>query len=309
MKKTNRQITASDDGIGMHRTEVPPASPCADAQAWESVFYDCAEGLADQDTAAAAERHIAECAYCRARFADIRMMAAALKSSVPEPKPGLHSRIMNAVAAEEEQNGRVITETVDLRTGRVLSGLTGRRGLLSTVSGIAAALIVVIGLVYLLPFLRAGSGTASGAQEIIGEMQETDGSQFSDGVFVGTSSPADAADTAGTAPEGSSFGAIPGHKSPAQAETAAVQRCPVVLEVWGADRAEILRLLTPLAASDPAAELTEEADGILVSPLPLYKEAAAMLDAADLTVVISEAGTPLADGTLDDAFYIQIREP
>ncbi len=306
MKKTSRQTMVSEQmraGGAQH-------SPCPHAEKWEPFFYDCTEGLADKETAEAVRQHITECAYCRARFADIRMMTAALKASVPEPKPGLHSRIMNAVDAEEEKNGRVITETVDLRTGRVLSDLTGKRGLAGIVSGIAAALIVVIGLVYLLPFLRVSSGTSSGAQEIIGEMQDVVDSQFSDGVFVGTATPADPANPAETQSVGSDFGAIPGNKSPAQAETAVMQRYPVVLDVWSADKAEVLRLLAPLAAADETpAELTETEDGILVSPLAVYKEAAALLDAANLTVVVSKAMESAENGVFDDAFYIQIREP
>ena len=305
MKKTSRQTMASEQ-TGTGRAQYPP---CPHAEKWEPLFYDCAEGLADKESADAVRQHITECAYCRARFADIRMMTAALRASVPEPKPGLHSRIMNAVDAEEEKNGRVITETVDLRTGRVLSDLTGMRGLAGIVSGIAAALVVVIGLVYLLPFLRVSSGTSSGAQEIISEMQEIIDSQFSDGVFVGTAAPAGTENPAGTQSVGSDFGTIPGNKSPAQAETAVMQSYPVVLNVWGADKAEILRLLAPLAASDETpAELTETEDGILVSPLAVYKEAAALLDAANLTVVISGAAESEEDSISDDAFYVQIRK-
>ena len=308
MKKTNRQNHMSDNGIGMHRQQ--SCRPCADAEKWEPLFYDCAEGLADKETEAAVRGHLAECAYCRACFADIRMMTAALKSGVPEPKPGLHSRIMNAVRAEEDENGCVITETVDLRTGRVLSGLTGKRGLVGAISGVAAALILVIGLVYLMPFLRVSSGSSSDAQNIIGEMQDIIGSPFSDGVFVGTSTPADASNSADNGSEGSSFGTISGSKSPAQAETAVGQLYPIVMDVTGADKAQILRILAPLCASDEmTAELIDTDDGILVSPLSLYKEAAALLDAADLTVIISEASVSTEDGAVDDAFYIQIREP
>ncbi len=85
------------------------------------------------------------------------------------------------------------------------------------------------------------------------------------------------------------------------------------MDVWGADRAEILRLLEPLSASDESSvSFTVREDGIFVSPLSVYKEAAALLDAANLTVVISQAGTTDADimdgaDIMDeDAFYIRI---
>ena len=96
---------------------------------------------------------------------------------------------MQAVSSEEDANGRVFTETVDLRTGRVLSGLPQKRGLAGAIGGIAAAFVLVIGLLYLTPFLSVSSGASTGAQEIIGEMQETAGNPFSDGVFVGSTEP------------------------------------------------------------------------------------------------------------------------
>ncbi|MBR5870813.1 MAG: zf-HC2 domain-containing protein [Clostridia bacterium] len=291
MKETNRQNAVSDR-LGQ-RTAV-----CPEGMEWEPLLYDLAEGLCDAQTAADTEAHLAACPACRASYAEIRRTVSVLRASAPTPMPGLQARIMERIEEEDEDNGRVVCETVDMRTGRVVAvPHTQRiRRLVRMLGGIAAVLVLAIGLYCLIPFLPRSSGATSGVQDIIGSLQVGSDNHFSDGVFVGTPKETAAAD---------SMLVVPEHNAPSVTETA-IQQYAVVFDVYGADAAEVLSLLAPLADDDPSVRVTAYADGILVSPLSVWRTAASLLDAENLTVVIEE-GQTASDG--NDAFYIMIREP
>ena len=302
MKETRRQE--------MPMTESRKLHPCVRAADWEPLLYDYAEGLADRETAASVERHIAECAYCRGALEDIRWMISALQTSVPEPKSDLSARVMETIRAEEEEDGCVIAETVDTRTGRVLNP-AGKRGfgaIVRTVGSIAAALVLVMGLLYVLPLLRAGSGASSGAQDVINEMQKEEDNRFSDGVFVGNTQET-AAET-----EGSAFGAVPGNKTPASSDAPILetteQGYPVILRMIGLSDARLRDVLSGVTAADGTpVTVTKTADGYLVSPLSAFEEVQAQLHAAypALGIEIIRAES-VPESYHADAFYIQNSE-
>ena len=311
MKSTRRQNQISDSGRMPAEHRRP--QPCIRAADWEPLLYDYAEGLADRETAASVERHIAECDYCRGALEDIRWMMSALQTSVPEPQNDVVSRVMKTVCAEEEEHGRVIAETVDTRTGRVLSSPDQRRGvrrLLRTVGSLAAALVIVIGLIYVLPLLKSGSGASSGAQDVIREMQDSEESSFSGGAFVGSTPTTEAAET-----EADAFGAVTGNKSPAVSEPVLEQtpenRYPIVLRIIGLSDAQLRDALSALTAADGTPiTVRETADGYLISPLSAFETAQQQLHAVypAFGIEIVRAET-VPESYTDDAFYIQIREP
>lgn len=277
--------------------------PCTRASEWEPLLYDYAEGLCDGETRAAVRGHLTSCAYCSSALEDIRWMMTALQESAPEPPAGLHTRVMDAVRAEDAGCGRIITETVDVRTGRVLDEPRFSLSRMTRmIGGIAAAVVVVIGLMMLLPLMRRTG--ASTTPEILGELQEGDRGTFSDGVFIGTESeqPQET--------EANGFGVIPGVREPIETAAEIVHRYPVVITVDGAEKQQILSLLSGLMTSDgTVAVLTEADDGILVSPLSVYEAAVDRLEAADLAADVSVRNGSSEDDTQQDAFYIQIREP
>lgn len=310
MKSTRRQNQISDSGRMPAEHRRP--QPCIRAADWEPLLYDYAEGLADRETAASVERHIAECDYCRGALEDIRWMMSALQTSVPEPQNDVVSRVMKTVRAEEEEHGHVIAETVDTRTGRVLSSPNQRRGvrrLLRTVGSLAAALVIVIGLIYVLPLLKSGSGASSGVQDVIREMQDSEESSFSGGVFVG-GTPTETAET-----EADAFGAVTGNKSPAVSEPVLEQtpetRYPILLRIIGLSDAQLLDVLSALTAADGTpVTVRETSDGYLISPLSAFETAQQQLHAAypALGIEIVRAET-VPESYTEDSFYIQIREP
>lgn len=282
----------------MERTsETGTAGRCDRAAEWEPLLYDFAEGLTDEKTGQEIKRHIAECAYCRGALEDIRWMTAALRESAPEPKTDISARVMDVIRAEEESDGRIVTQAVDVRTGRVLSSPKEKRGIrvvLRTVSGIAAAMLVVLGLMLVVPLLRAGSGTASGTQDILGEMQSGEDDRFSGGVFVGC----DPAMTAETVSAETGTEIIP-------AET----QNPVILRIVGLSEERLVTVLSDLTAADGTpATFTKTRDGYLVAPLSAFETAQGKLHAAypalGIEIVRAEE-TP--QSYTEDAFYIQIQ--
>ena len=291
MKELHRQNAVSEHG-DRH------SGVCPEGTAWEPLLYDFAEGACDAQIAADVKAHLAACPACRAMYAEIDRTISALRASAPIPARGLQARIMERIEEEDEENGRVVCETVDMRTGRVVSvSQTQRiRRLVRMLGGIAAAFVLAFGLYSLVPLLPRSSGATSGVQDIIGALQVGSDSHFSDGVFIGAPQETAAAETVLVVPE---------YSAPAMTE-AAVQQYAVVFDVSGADAAEVLSLLAPLADDDPSVHFTAYADGILVSPLSVWRTAASLLDAENLTVVIEEGQTS-SDG--NDAFYIMIREP
>ena len=268
---------------------------CERAAEWEVLLYDFAEGLTDEKTEWAVREHIAECAYCRGALEDIRFMTAALRESVPEPKTDISARVMAAIRAEEESCGRMVTETLDARTGRVLSRTketSGIRRIVRAVSAMAAAILVVFGLMYVLPLLRMSTGAASGTQDILGEMQCGEEDRFSGGVFVGS--------TQQTAEERYADGAL---------NTESVQEFrPVILRIAGLSDEQLRNILSVLTTADgaPAAVLETE-DGYRISPLSAFEEAQKQLAAAypGYGIEIIRAET-VPDSYTDDSFYIQI---
>lgn len=295
-------------------TELRRTQRCPRSSEWEPLLYDYAEGLADEQTRAAVEGHLASCAYCTAAMEDIRWMISALKSTAPEPREDLTKRVMARIRTEEEENGRVIAEALDARTGRILPDRTGTplgrsvRRVSRMLGGIAAALVLVIGLVYLVPLLRSGSGAASSLSDILGEMQTDDGS-FADGVFVGGRDETEAVtDAVG-------IGAVQGSKEPAVSDTVLIETpadgMPVILRITGLSAERLQTVLSGLLTADGAPlVVTQTDDGYLVSPLSAFESAHEALRAAypELGIEIVRAQTRPASYT-DDAFYIQISEP
>ena len=303
MTELRRHKVIRAHGAALSDGESSPMTACGDASEWEPLLYDHAKGLTDQKTAAAVERHLAECADCRRAYAEIRRTLAVLSASAPTPAHSMKAQIMDRIREEEEDCGRVVWETVDMRTGRVVSSLSQKRGIrraVQALGGIAAVMVIAVGLLCLLPFLRTSGGAASSeVPDIIGGMQVGSESSFNDGVFVGNAKDTDAQGNEG-------YGAVPGHRGPSVTEQLQVQQYAVVLDVSGADKAELLLLLAPLAAEDSHVTLTEDEGGIAVSPLSAYESAAALLEAAELAVVVSAAAE---GGDENGAFYIRIREP
>lgn len=295
MKQTQRQNgewsrmkPSADRGRGQR---------CDRAAEWEVLLYDFAEGLTDEKTTQTVREHLAECEYCRCALEDIRFMTAALRESVPEPKADISARVMKAIRAEEESGGHMVLQTIDAQTGRVLSSTdTGKkhgiRRIVRAVSGIAAAILVVFGLMYVLPWLRMGAGTASGTQDILGEMQSGEDDRFSGGVFVGSTPQTTEEPTAG---------------EPLTAETEQ-QRFPVVLRIAGLSDEHLWEVLSVLTTADggPVTVLHTE-DGYLISPLSAFEEAQKLLAAAypGLGMEIIRAET-VPESYTEDAFYIQI---
>ena len=281
MKVTQRQNGVSEnsdvrlsDGIQLH--------PCDRAADWEPLLYDYAEGLADEETGAAVQRHLEECAYCRGAFADIRWMTLALRQSVPEPKTDLGARVMETIRAQDDLNGRVFTEQIDVQTGRVLSSSSDKRGirrLLNTIGYVAASLVLIIGLFYAVPLLRAGGGaSSSGTQEILLDMQSGAEDTLHDGVVVGTAQNADEA---------------------------------VTLQVSGITEAGLAELLSQLTVTLDGYSITvmETDDGFQLTPLSALAQVTAMLVSENLQVTAVHAETASVSPAPEDAFYIQIREP
>lgn len=303
MKQTRRHGKQPPRIPGQTMERKDSLQPCARASEWEPLLYDYAEGLCDGESRAAVRSHLASCAYCSSALEDIRWMMTALRASVPEPPAQLHSRVMDTISAEQTGYGRIITETVDVRTGWVLDeNRFSMRRMTRMIGGIAAVFVLVVGMLWLLPLMR--STGASTTPEILEELQGGDPGTFSDGVFIGTETeqPQET--------EANGFGVIPGVREPIETTAEIVQRHAVVITVEGADKAQVLSLLAGLTSADGiAAVLTEEEDGILISPLSVYKAAAERLETADLAVTVSNPNPSLADNTLEDAFYIQIREP
>lgn len=174
MKVTQRQNGVPENS-GIRLADGMRLPPCDRAADWEPLLYDYAEGLIDKETGAAVQRHLEECPYCRGAFADIQWMTSALKASVPEPKTDLGARVMETIRVQEDINGRAFTEQIDAQTGQVLSSPSDKRGIRHLVNAVgyaAAVLLLVIGLFYVVPLLRVGSGTSSaGTQEILHEPQ------------------------------------------------------------------------------------------------------------------------------------------
>lgn len=303
MKQTRRYGKPPQESASYPSERDTPLTPCDRASEWEALFYDYAEGLCDSETCAALEQHLASCAYCRQALREIRRMTEALRVSVPAPPPQLHARVMQAVTEEGRGQGRVITETVDVRTGRVIGGdRFSLRRITRIFGGAAAAFVLVVGLVLLLPMMRGGD--ASAAPEILEELQEGERVTFSDGVFIGLDTQA-VQET-----EANGFGVIPGVREPGETSAELEPRYPVVITVSGTDSEHVRSLLSALSpAGGAAVVMTEEEDGILVSPLSVYKTAVSLLTAAELSVSVSEEQASDEDNTLEDAFYIQIREP
>ena len=278
MKQTHGQ---NEEWSGMTQSpDTGRGQRCDRAAEWEPLLYDFAEGLTDEKTGAAVKEHLAGCTYCRGALEDIRWMRTALRESVPEPKTDLTARVMKTIRAEEESGGRVVTETLDARTGRVITSRGGKHSLhriVRAVSCIAAAVLVVLGLLYVLPLLRMGGGTASGTQDILGEMQSGEDARFSDGVFVG---------------------------STPQTE----QR--TILLVSGTTESALAALLSQLTAAEDgtAITVTETDDGYLLTPLSALSQVSAILESAGLRVTLDGAAAAAAsdDG---DAFYVRILEP
>ncbi len=281
------------------------ARHCDRAAEWEPLLYDFADGLTDVQTGQAVQRHTAECAYCRGALEDIRWMTSALRESVTEPKYDISARVMEVVRtkknlrAEEETSGRIVTQTVDARTGRVTANASGKRGIrgvMRTLGGIAAAVLLAAGLMYAVPWLRMGIGTASGTPDILGEMQSCEESRFSDGVFVGDPVLTTAETAAGSA----------------VSETVLTEnQYPVILYVPGLTGEQILSALSSLTAADGTpAEITKTADGYLVSPLHAFEEAQALLiqtyPGHEIEIFRAEI---IPDSDTGDAFYIQTDDP
>lgn len=278
---------------------------CDRAAEWEVLLYDYAEGLTDEGTGLAVERHIAECAYCRAALCDIRWMTSALRESVPEPGTDISARVMEVIRgkkdarAEDESSGRVVAQVLDARTGRVTADLTrkrGIRGVMRTLGGIAAAVLLVVGMMYVIPLLRAGGGAASGTPDILGQMQSCEDDRFSDGVFVG--SPAQT--TTETASDTQS-GVTVTEENP----------YPIILRIVGLTGEQLCDVLADLTAADgTAVTVTETADGYLVAPLHAFERAQALLSQAypgyGIEIIRAEE---IPDSYTGDAFYIQTDDP
>ena len=290
MKFMRRQKKMMPDGTA-GTSDQRRLQPCDRAAEWEPLLYDYAEGLADDASRTEVRRHLAQCAYCRGALEDIRWMVSALQTSVPEPKTDISSRVMEAIRAEEEQNGRVITETVDVRTGRVLSDSSEERGvhrILRTLGGIAAAVVLVFGLMYVLPFLRTESGAASGTQDILYEFQTGADGSFIGGVFVGN--PSETGSENGT-------GEWYGETSASEAS-----RQIAVIRVKGADRERVMQLLQSLTDGGKPVTVFSSEDGFFVSPQSVMAEAMEMLQDAGLTAdVLHEADIP------EDPFFVWIQ--
>ncbi len=298
MKQTHRQNMERDCGTD-RLSEKGRGSRCDRAAEWELLLYDFAEGLTDEKTGQEVQRHLAECAYCRGALEDIRWMTSALRTSVPEPKTDLSARVMDTIREDEESGGRIVAQAIDVRTGRVLAAPTephGTHRLIRIVSGIAAVFLLVIGLIYVVPLLRTGSGAASGTQDILGEMQSGEGDRFSGGVFIGDI-PQTTEDTA--------YDASVDKSDPQQAGM------PVILRITGLTEAQLSAELSALTAADGTRiTVTETGDGYLVSPLSAFEAAQACLQAAYpmMGIEIVRAET-VPDSYTADAFYIQIDEP
>ena len=304
MKQTHRQNREWNGGMAS-TPETGRERRCDRAAEWEVLLYDYAEGLTDEGTGLAVERHIAECAYCRAALGDIRWMTSALRESVPEPQTDISARVMEVIRekkdsrAADESGGRIVAQVLDARTGRVTEDLTHRRGIrgvIRTLGGIAAAVLLIVGMMYAIPLLRAGGGTASGTPDILEQMQSCEDDRFSDGVFVG----APTQTTAETA-------------SDTQVRVTAAEEdpYPVILRIAGLTAEQVMAALDTLTASDGTpAHIEKTADGCMVTPLHAFERAQALLSQAypGYGIEIIRAET-IPDTDTGDAFYIQTDDP
>ncbi|MBQ8576989.1 MAG: hypothetical protein IJ449_03340 [Clostridia bacterium] len=211
-----------------HNNNNKAAPPCRDAARWEPFLYEYAERTADDGIRAEIEAHLAECPFCRAQTADIQEMLSALHMTAPRVPETLHSDIMRAVRAE--QDGALSAD----RAGHIESRLVGRRHadgddtpltvmvraqskknrfakFSQTAGGIAAVLLLVMGMAYLLPVLsRVGRGGSTSASHDVLTDMETSGTEalFVVGNVAGEGGDSGAAEAKMPAETGNVLGAV-----------------------------------------------------------------------------------------------------
>ena len=146
---------------------------------------DLAEGLLPDTRAASADAHLAGCAECRDRSAEIADVTRLLTEAPMPPMPAeLASRIDQAIAAEAASSGPVVS--LDSRRGR-------RR--IRILSAAAAAVVVV------------GGGAVVGHSLLTGSVTSDSGSAQSQPIQDRTGSPAAKRQPAPNALKGSGGGA------------------------------------------------------------------------------------------------------
>ena len=134
----------------MKRKNGIPEAVCKEARFWEPKLYDYAEDSCTDEEKIAVEAHLASCPACRENLSGIRWMLAALKESVPDPE-----RDIAGAVAEKIRTGQTGREKV-LRP----AALSSPRRWVKIAGGIAAALVLTVGLVSIAPVFFSSSDNA-----------------------------------------------------------------------------------------------------------------------------------------------------
>ncbi|MGM9625699.1 MAG: anti-sigma factor family protein [Eubacteriales bacterium] len=205
-----RRSTERTDGSFNEPNQKKAPGRCPDADSWEMRLYEYAEGNADEALRRAVEAHTRQCAFCKRQLADIQEMMTALRTAVPAPPAYLKNRVMDEIRREEE-NGRVLVKVLGEKRGRTdtldsadaalyeQDAYTGRKvrnrqrcfsgsclRMFRCAGGLAAVLVLVIGLACMLPILSALNGSASASHDVVNDMRADEtGAGFVDGVFLG----------------------------------------------------------------------------------------------------------------------------
>jgi anti-sigma-K factor RskA len=118
-------------------------------------------GILDDEEKTGVREHVAECASCRAELASFREVTGRLAAaaSPAEPPASLEGRILRAVRASPASGGRAVPGVRPPRRPAAWTGGVSWRAL----TGVAAALAVVLGAANLLQWTGVISPTARGA--------------------------------------------------------------------------------------------------------------------------------------------------
>ena len=282
------------------------AGVCSRADVWEPLLYDYAEGVADKDTCASVEAHLARCPACRASLADIRFMMEAMSESLPAPKQDITARVMERIRAEEEDLGVVLSQPLDAVTGKpIRQKQSAMRRVTRLFGGIAAVFVLAIGLVWLLPLLgEMNSGAATGPQDALHEIWGSTESEFPTESTCGSNT----VETDAVLEEpGDGFGVLPGIKDSAETTMELLQPFTVsVLTVLSEDGVDA-DFIRQVLASVSVLTFEWDEDGFAVTPVSAVDTVKTALEREGLCVTVTETDTE--DKTLADAFYVQIREP
>lgn len=295
--------------ISMKEKSGTPGALCKEARFWEPKLYDYADGSCTDEEKRAVEEHLAACPACRENLSGIRWMMAALKESVPDPE-----RDIAGAVAEKIRTGQTGHEKVL----RPINPSSPRRWV-KIAGGIAAALVLTVGLISLAPILtsadrnavkggqalytaqdiRITDPTADGAEEAADAMAEKSAMAKEDSAISHNSAYAN--DYESEAAEEAPMMAAEAEQTKNAADVYAVDegtenRVIAVrqqLLVKKADRAAVSALISKAAgATDGTAETTSRGWSVSAG---IFSVLPAMLDEADIAYSIVTPGTDPGD--------------